>query len=204
MRIAILGGRKSGKTAFANALAKALEEAGHGQFKLVDDYVLSLGDRTNLALGHWATYIENLMVATERIAAELEVGAIYPDSNTITVGTIFDTIAYTVLRAEVERDTPRGRLEVARAEATLRAMGMLVADTYDYEYAFFLPYSTSSDAWDNAVTKLIPQVAEQHFQYITVLDGDLDYNVELATKIISELEEQSESSQDQTTEDEQS
>lgn len=198
MKIALLGAPGSGKTKFARELAKRVDDLG--PFKLVDNYVPKLEKRTGLSFGHFATYVPNLMVATERIAAEEAAGP-----NTITCGTIFESIAYTALHSSVaSQKAPAQRLERARAEATLQAMGMLVADTFNYKYAFYLPYKRKREGWNQTLNDLLPTVWGEFFYYISRLDLTFEKNLDLAETVIREMEkEDSESVENQVTPDEQ-
>lgn len=184
MKIALLGAPKSGKSKFAKALAKELADVA--ELKVIDNYVNKLSKRSDTAMSHFASYIPNLMVATERVALENAAG-----DNFITCGTIFDTISYTVLHGRAaSKFADEAQAEAARASATLGAMGMLVADTFKYDYAFYLPYKKDKDDWNGDLNRLIPLMVEQHYYYVTSLDGTLEENVDLATTVIRKLEKE--------------
>lgn len=194
MKIALLGAPGSGKTKIARALSKELSE--FGPFKIIDNYVPKLERRFDFAYGHFASYVPNLSVALERIGLENAAG-----ENFITCGTIFETISYLSLHITVaNRFAPEGQLELARAGATMSALGMMVADTFNYDYAFRLPYKKPQDDWDGDLDVLIPQILEEFYYYVSPLDLTFKKNLELASGIIRQIEKEK-SEQAETTED---
>lgn len=189
MKIALLGAPGAGKTRIARELRAALAEK-YGAFVLIDNYVQQLEKRTNFAYGHFASYVPNLTVALDRTGIENK----HADNNTITCGTIFDTISYTILHGrEAARFSPEGQLEMVRANATLGTMGMLVADTFNYNYAFYLPYSekakTKRSKLDVILDATIPLIVEENFMHITRLEGTIKEKVDFAVQIIDKLED---------------
>lgn len=195
MRIGLVGAPGSGKTKFANALTKELDEY---DLSIIDRYVPKFSKRYDFAVGHFASFIPNLSIALDRLGLENAA-----QDNFITCGTIFETMSYLLLHAnEANKRSADGRLEVARASATMGAMGMLVTDGTFYDYLFYLPYKTERNDWDGALDKLIPQLVEEFFVYMVKLDLSFTKNIELAAGIIRDIEKEKSEAIETTSDDE--
>lgn len=148
MKIALVGAPDSGKTALAERIAEAAQDKI--VFDILDGYVERYADETNIAVGHFASYITNLSVAFERLRQEDLKAALVgksdgdEDLNLITCGTAIDSAIYASLVGSVaaaHAPEDRKRSEFARTSTTMHAFGMLIADTWDYDLTFYLPYT---------------------------------------------------------------
>lgn len=140
MKLAILGAPGAGKTEFAEGLRDTLREVhGFPNFLIIDTVVEDLRLRTRLEYGGFGSHIDDMQVVFKR--REWELHWQETNTNTITVGTVLDSTAHCFVRSE---DPARNRRELLTGNERLRAIaetfGMLYTDTWDYDYAFYLPY----------------------------------------------------------------
>jgi hypothetical protein len=137
MKIAVLGAPGAGKTDFAHELAALLIKQEYDRFWVLDDYVDDLRKRTGQEYGHFGNHIDDLQVVFKR--REWELG--WRHANTITVGTVLDSAIHCFARTE---EAVRTRKELGLQAERLRTIagvfGLLYTDTWDYDYAFLLPY----------------------------------------------------------------
>lgn len=132
MKIGLLGAPGAGKSKLAKALAKNLDGA-----VVVDNYVQRLQKRTSLALGPWASYSENLMIAGVREAERKA----KPGEHQITVGTMMDTMAYVMLYSDVvmhRQDRHEAMTTYYEAQAVVNGLSMWYTQTWDYDLCFYL------------------------------------------------------------------
>jgi len=195
MKISIAGAPGAGKASFAKKLNTSLLKQGiiAERAKVVDNYVGRLTKRTGWAYGHFAGYVQNLNVATERIVAEYE--ALKDHEHIITCGTVFDTLCYAAMHGEVAITKQDEQAEFARARATMGALGMIAADSYEADYTFYLPYTEAKvkeedRSWDVILNDKVPQIIESYFITSIRLDQSEKENVNFATKIIKEWEQE--------------
>lgn len=182
MKIGVLGPPGVGKTKFARQLAKRFG------LKLVDGYVQRLQRSTGLALGPWSTYSENFMIAGVRQAAEERVSKI----DTITTGTIADTITYAMVKTDVALHSSRAAAQenYTVAQGAIQGLSMWYTETWDYHISFYLPYDASqkanSMAWGKALDAAYPHVLES-FQvpFVYTLNGPPSDRVKLAQEILT-------------------
>lgn len=138
MKIGIIGAPGSGKTDLAVGIKDAL--TGKCDFDIVDDYVPVLSAATGNAYGHFADYIGNFQVAFERLTTEQRVSGTADQTDTITCGTVVDSLIYAAMYSQLAVRTPRDqRAEFARVSTAMSMFGMLVHDTLDYDLLFYLP-----------------------------------------------------------------
>lgn len=134
MKIGIVGAPGSGKTALANELKDALE----GQTIIVDGYVEPLEKEFNYAFGCFATYIGNLAIALDRFKHER---AASQADHVISCGTVADTATY---MASETTFTPAYEGLPRRTLSSLNTIGCIYADTFDYDYVFYIRRFESS------------------------------------------------------------
>jgi nicotinamide riboside kinase len=185
MKIALLGSPGAGKSKLAGALARKHE------LRVVDNYVQKLQKSTGLALGPWATYPENLMIAGVRAAAEAKAAQ---SDQIITVGTVVDTLVYCAVRSDVDLHSPDPDLRNAAYQAASAAMagvGMWYSQTWDYTLAFYL--TNPKGDWDNAYNAVL----ENFHVPCIVLEGEHADRVKIASEIvdIAKREEQTAATQ---------
>lgn len=141
MRIGVIGVPGSGKTDLANDLQVLLCREDLGRHGVIDNYVDTVQESTNLALGFWASYLGNLEIALERANLERHAGEDY-----ITCGTLLETAAYQAhygARAVKTSDAPTAADELRRVEASMKVLACLYVDTFHYDHVFYLPASNS-------------------------------------------------------------
>jgi adenylate kinase family enzyme len=155
MKIGILGAPGAGKTAFAKALDEELGSNHH----VVDKYAESLRKRTGQEYGLMGNYLDDLQVVFKRREWEL----IKREVDTITCGTVLDSVAHCFVRTE---DKARNSRELTLTSERLRtiaeSLGLIYTESWDYDYAFYLPYmgeDPQSRLLDAALTDLIQTYA---------------------------------------------
>ena len=188
MKVAIIGAPNAGKS----ELAKALQEAAQDKvkFDIVDDYVSHLSEETDTAYGHFAGYIGNFEVVFERLRQERI--SHLKNVNTITVGTVVDSMIYAAHFSQfAAANATNARAEHARASTTMNMFGMLVADTYDYDLTFYLPYSTEyrqehEGEWDTLLDQEYISALIGINIGVVVLDGSDAENLAKALQAVFE------------------
>lgn len=187
MKIGVIGAPGVGKTTFANALGKELG------LPVVDRYAQKIQKDTGLALGPWASYSENFMVAGARLAAEEKVGA-----ERITVGTALDTVNYAALKSDItmRQTVEHKRAAFASANSAMMGIGCMIAETWDYNLCFIVPIEQSvkttlpkEQEWTRIVADSLPIVAKS-FQVATDIvfidpTKTLKENIETAKSLIN-------------------
>lgn len=195
MKIGVLGAPGAGKTKFASGLAKQLGIKHRDQsVKVVDGYVQNLQKRTGLALGPWASYAENMMIAGNRESARLVKKA----DNQITVGTIMDTMVYCMVHSDVvfHNDTmERRRLVYEQTTQVVDGLKLWYTQTWDYDLCFWLsgdygPHDRSiitqfHRTLDQAYT---PVLESFYVPNVFGLDGEVKERVGIASEVIREFE----------------
>lgn len=184
MRIAILGAPGAGKTKLARRLAKEFD------LTLVDGYTQRLQRSTDLALGPWATYRENYMVAGARLAAEAKV-----KDNYVVVGTVIDTITYAIVKTDLARQqTAEGFREMYQhAQQAMGGLSAIYREWYPYCPAFWLP-SDSQESWVAALNAAYPPVLEAYNPDFTYLlpEGTLNDRTDIAIEATRIAKEEAE------------
>jgi hypothetical protein len=142
MNIAIIGPPGAKKTKLAKKMKDVLEDC-----VVVDGYVNKLQRDTGLALGPWATWSENYMVAGYRRAAELRLRN-STATNVITVGTILDTMYYCGLASQAEI-AARGDADPYGTQlattAAMSGIGLWFRTDWDYDLAFVMERNKGDD-----------------------------------------------------------
>lgn len=157
MKIAISGPPGSGKSKLAREIAQELD------IKAVVGYTDLLQKNTDLALGPWATYSENMMIAGTRMGKECSAGPDY-----VVAGTIIDTLSYGMMKTDIPLRP--GPLDTARvetlAEGAIKGLGVIYAETWDYDLSFFLPYTKTTrkrrDLWAQRLEAIYIDVYEAY------------------------------------------
>lgn len=192
MKIGILGAPGAGKSEFAHRLKIKLSESLFPEsFYIIDDYVQDLKRETNLALGPWAAHFENYMIAGVRIAEEYRV----KKYDTITVGTVLDTLTYSLILGSYNLSLDSTNEEFEVAKAAVNGFGLIYSESWDYNLSFYLPLEnpTGGERWPERVDKELRNVISSfHVPAVMQLDGTTDERLDVATRIIEELETKSE------------
>lgn len=181
MKIGVLGPPGAEKSKFAHALARAYD------LHVIDNYVQRLQKATDLALGPWSSYGELLMVAGVREAEEAKKAKV----DTITVGTILDSLVYASTHADVVLHNSEAgrRAAYIDAQAAMQGFAMWYREAYEYHLAFFLPYTPEQAAkvrpWEIALNSAYPVVIESfEAQFTYTLAGDTKNRIKVAKEII--------------------
>lgn len=181
MKIGILGAPGAGKSKFTRALQRKL-----GNTSVVDNYARRLQKQTGLALGLWASYSENFMVAGLRQAGELH--AFDKLEHTITVGTLMDTMVYAMVKSDVviHNSTAERQVVFTNAQAAVSALSLWYTETWNYDLCFFLPLPKSDPhVWQDSVNDAYAPVLEQFYvPNVYSLDGDAKERADIASKVI--------------------
>lgn len=189
MKIAILGAPGSGKTKFANRLAKSLRTDEGLKIRVIDNYAQRIQKSSGLALGPWASYSENFMVAGERMQLESAQKADYQ----ITCGTIIDTIVYAMVKSDVifHNDSDQERRYVyAHAQGAVNGLSVWYTETWNYDIGFFLPLEKENKhRWTDSINDAYSPVVESFLvPNIYSLEGDQKERAEIASKVIEIFE----------------
>lgn len=195
-RIGLVGAPGSGKTRLAHKLADELRQE-YGTTKVIDSYVQPIIDKTGIALGHFATYLGNLMIAGERLQAELAWQK--AKVNSITCGTILETTTYlsTAVGIQKERD-PQNNYLFERARVQLESFGLILHDTFRYDHVFYLPLPETDDKeviFDQHLDQELEAAIRLFNIPATRLEGDTDAKLKAA---LQEIESAKEAAEDRT------
>lgn len=167
MKIGILGAPGAGKTEFAEKLSRELD----GSFLVIDNFTPDLRLRTELAYGLDGSHIDDMQVVFKRREWEL-----YWKSNTISVGTVLDSTAHCFARAESPARNRKDLIvKTERLRAIAEAFGLLYTDTWDYDYAFYLPYKgddLDSRMIDAALVELLTKYTAPVFSFKAEVPDD--------------------------------
>jgi hypothetical protein len=182
MKIGLIGAPGAGKSKLAKALAKRYD------LKVVDNYAQKIQKDTDLALGPWVIHSENLMVAGARLAAEYR----YVKDDTITAGTIIDSLTYAAVKSDVSlrRDPESVRNTYITAQSAMHALTMMLAETWRYDICFFLPLEESvkkkiGQVWQVTLDTAYPLVLESYgLDYTYTLNGDFKDRLKVAEEAI--------------------
>lgn len=178
MKIGLLGAPGSGKSKLARALAKNL-----GGAVVVDNYVQRLQKRTGLALGPWASYSENMMVAGVREAERKAKSG----EHQITVGTIMDTMAYVMMYSDVvihRQDRHEAMTTYYEAQAVVNGLNMWYTQTWNYDLCFYLPISGQDDLFSETLSQTYPTIVEAFYVPVVYELTDSTERVNVAREII--------------------
>lgn len=207
MKIALLGAPGSGKTKFAAKLATAYANDVPTSFrvldarknnkpgmkpKVIDKYVDKLVETTGFEYGIHATYPQNFQILFQRWT--LEQVAANQGYDTITCGSIYETILYTAIRfnseSMVQVNSSKDNLESElMGRAAMQALGTFEQTTTGYDLLFFLPYDGKTllekgKSYDTVVDKKLPEVVAGYFRNLHPLEGTEKEKVKRARDII--------------------
>lgn len=190
----LVGAPESGKTELARQVATALDNCG-----IVDDYIDVITKRSDIAMSHFATYIGNMMCAVGRL--EHERTAAKQWDNLVVCGSLIETSVYQAINAYTHATTTDdpGFREASdkRTQVTMVWLSMLRADSWDYDLAFYLPFSeeykTEDDhKWSSVVDDQIKAAAEAFDIDLITLPTDSDARLEIVLEKVREANEATE------------
>jgi hypothetical protein len=186
MKIAVIGAPGAGKSEFAHDLARTLFKEQGERYRVVDDYVPELRQTTHLEYGGFGDYISDLQVVFKRREWELA----WPDFHTITVGSVLDSTAHCFARVE---DTVHNSRELVLASERLRTIaetfGLVYVDTWEYDYAFYLPY-TGDDHYSRLVNQALVELLRTYSPIVFSFKSEVpdDQKASTAARTILALE----------------
>lgn len=163
LKIALIGAPNSGKTELAQQLSEALNDRN---VSTVDNYIAEVEQRSDVVLGHYATYLGNVQAAIGRFEAERKARAsIDNDGIVITCGTLVENAVYTATLAYIDAQSTEGNAALnminnSRANLTMRWLGVLRHDTWEYDLVYYLPLGDDADKYDKLVDEHIAESAE--------------------------------------------
>lgn len=195
MKIGIAGAEGSGKSDLAKKLARSLNTArneGEPTFAVIDNYVQDLQKKTGYYYELFAaTHPQNFQILFHRWTLEQE--AAHKGLNTITCGTLYETIVHVAIHSLIiEQAEPLNPEEVIQIEAAMRGLAMIETLISDYDVIFYLPYSERylkemERSWDMVVNSKIPEVLEGYSKNYVVLKGNEKEKVKNARRIVKDL-----------------
>jgi hypothetical protein len=131
--ILLVGAPGSGKTDLAFDLATALDQ-GEEFYSIVDEYAEDVRDQSNLAIGPYAGYIGNFLIAAERL--KREVGHFKRGEPYIVCGSLVETIVYFSVNGT---STPTDAVSYRKINTFMQMLGMTLVDMYAYGVCLYLP-----------------------------------------------------------------
>lgn len=185
MKIGVVGAPESGKSVYARKLATSIVKRGilDKRPKIIDGYVDDLAKRTDRAYGHLATYPLNFQVMFERWTRELEAEKEGRDS--ITCGTLYETMIYSAFHTMKVQDDIEERLQ---ARAAMTAIGMFETLITNYDFLVYLPsrgIDSISHTYGDVVDRKIPEVLESYFKkFIDLRNTNQTNEVKFTTDVI--------------------
>ena len=190
MKLALLGGPGSGKTVIGRRLVSRLHKTE--PWALIDGYVEKFCTRTGQTAGVQATYLSNVQLITERVNLEQE--AQLKEVNTVTCGSIYESLIYTGVLGTVMPANEQDRIDIySISQAFMTTLGYLERLTFDYDVLFFLPLPpelAEAHTWEAVVNAKIPEVLEGLFKAAILLDGTPRQNVDYAEQIVRNIQHQ--------------
>lgn len=185
MKLAVLGAPGANKTKFAQSLARKLN--GPEKWTVVDGYVDKLKKQTGLDFGAQTNFVQEIEVLGARWAAEDE--AYKNDANSITCGTIYETIIYASNQSKLYAPTEDELIkEQIYIQTMMHAFGALEQMTFDYHALIYLPREGKFDRdWSEVVDAKIPEVLEGFGKHPATLRGTHKQKVDRAIEYLSPL-----------------
>lgn len=185
LKIAFIGAPSSGKSKIARAVAKESEQLLGHKPVIVDDYVKRLQKDTDLALGPFASYSENFMVAGTRYAAEFK--AMKKGISVFTVGTIIESFLYQAMVADIELQRTDPQAALRAAETAMGGMGLILAETLGYDAIIYLPFvqkGKEENYWSKMVDEHIQTVTFSFSIPISIVEGTTNERISKSKKVV--------------------
>lgn len=189
MKVALLGGPGSGKTAFAKKLATQMGKGeGNNRPVVIDKYVEGLTERTGYSFGAGATYPQNFQIVFKRWTLEQEVE--HKGLDSITCGSLYETIIYAVISSNLlEESQGMDPISGLQDRAAMNFFGMLETMMYNYHAIFYLPYDGKTildkgASYDIVIDRKIPEVLEGYSKEYIRLDESEKANTQHAFDIV--------------------
>lgn len=140
MKVVILGIPGSGKSELATALAEQIvEEKLTESLAVVDRYAEELSDNLNVYVGMNASYIPHVMISIAREVAERNCER--QGIDTITCGSILDSLAHLAVRVEILAQSPKTDLRdrhIYKEMSGANLLATMIEDVWRYNRAYYL------------------------------------------------------------------
>lgn len=192
MKIGIIGAPGAGKSKLAKKLSYSLGQHVFDKApKVIDGYVEKLEEQTGYAYGYFCTYVQNFQIIYQRWT--LEQIAQHKGHDTITCGTIYETICYSGLLALDSSLHPEAN-EFMEARTAMTALAMMEVNMFDYDVLLYLPYDgetilAKGRSYDTVIDRKVPEILEGHFKQALTLDGTDRENVKRVTEVVRQIHE---------------
>ena len=173
--VALLGAPETGKSELAIGLHGRLDG-----YCVIDKYAKRVSDHMDVAVGLWAPYLVNSVIATRRLQDEL--AAQRRGLNYISVGTVLDTIVYQSVHSS--RIAVQDEHQIHRAQVMMAWLGTIMYDQWNYEHIFYLPYQGDEQIHQFYDAQLREALTLYNVPYAR-LDGDAEENLEEAANYIT-------------------
>lgn len=190
--VSIIGAPGAGKSELAEAIAAEYDMV------VVDNYAQDLAADMDIALGFYASYVPNLMVAMEREKADHKARRSL-DRNVVVVGSLIESVAYAGLQAEyhgMQISTPQQQGVLQREMLGMQVLGVMLQDLMKFHHYFYVPLPVEIEVpgkeskFDNATRSLdraIAQIVGQLGVPVHELKGSLDAKLEAVKDTIGHL-----------------
>lgn len=196
MKVGIIGAPGAGKSEFARKLSSALTRKEIlPKVKVIDGYVDKLTEQTGYAYGYFATYEQNFQILFQRWTLEQIAEA--KGQNTLTCGTIYETICYAAIHANQASVRAEDQEEFLKGRTAMTALGMIESSIFSYDALFFLPYDGKTllekgHSYDVVIDRKVPEILSGHFKQALPLNGTVKENVRYATEIVRAIKDKTE------------
>lgn len=190
--VCVTGAPGAGKSAIAALIAEYYD------LDLVDNYAQDLAKDMDIALGLWASYVPNLMVAMEREKADHKARR-SGERGVVVVGSLIESMAYAGIKAELagqQITTPQQQGVVQREMFGMQFCGLMLQDLMRFQHFFFVKLPTevivpgvepkfdnATRSLDNAISTIIGQISVPMHE----LTGSLDQQLESVKDTIGHL-----------------
>lgn len=185
-----MGAPGSGKSALAQQLCDPIKEK-YGSTQIVDNYIETIENRSDVMMSQWASYLGNLQVAIGRFEHE-RFAASNGAKNIITCGTIVETIVHNAVLSHMANepiadDDPMKFQNYLRTSMSMEFLGLIFKDTWNYDVALYLPLlDTEEDSWPDSLDKSILFCCKELKVEYEALDGPIEGRKDMALKLITE------------------
>jgi ABC-type glutathione transport system ATPase component len=171
MKVGLIGAPGAGKTDVGKRIVRALNRERHGGWTLVDGYVDELTRRTGVTYGFEKTSTaHNIQVASTRWTKEAM--DIHKGFNTVTCGTIYETMLYEAIRWIHPPTNEAAYLDwLQEGQTVMQFLQLIDQATFNYDLLFFLPLGDHDHTWSGMLSAKIPEILEARFRYAPELTG---------------------------------
>ncbi len=176
IKIALLGAPGSGKSKIARKTVSLLKP--ETDWTIIDGYVNNMSKQTGIDFGPSSNFAQNLSIITSRWIKEAE--AYKKQYNTITCGTIYESIIYSTFNTIFSSPDESAIIkENYINQILMQALGALELSTYDYDAMFLLRLNEqklkeNKHTWIQVVDAKLLDALEGFNKKIIILDEKTD------------------------------